>query len=215
MKKILIFTDSLGLPRPNPEVVDYNETWIFLLSQKYNIHQISVGGGELTILSAQIEYAKMFNPDFVIVQSGIVDCAPRALTKTESRILNKYKLSRNILKLILTNKTLNFLRKYRKAVYTDKIVFERHVLKFLNSFGLKLYWIGIIPATKEYEEMIPGISKKINEYNLLLKKHLKSNFIDMTDIEANCLMSDFIHLSKKGHEYIDKKISNVLDFQHA
>lgn len=215
MKKVLIFTDSLGLPRPNPEIVNYNETWIFLLSQKYHTHQISVGGGEITVLSAQIEYAKMFNPDFVIVQSGIVDCAPRALTKTESRILNKYSLSRTILKFILRPKTLNLLRKNRNAVYTEKTIFEKHIMKFLKAFDLKLFWIGIIPATNEYEKIVPGISAKINEYNLIIKKHLGTNYIDLYDIKTSHVMSDFIHLSKEGHQFVYEKIANVLELKNV
>src|SRR5688500_17972440 len=94
-KKILIITDSLGLPRAVPEVCSYEQTWPFLLNNAgYQIHQVSIGGATVSELYRQLEYHYLFLPDLVIVQSGIVDCAPRALGKFESLLLNKFIVTR-------------------------------------------------------------------------------------------------------------------------
>ncbi len=72
MKKMLIITDSLGLPRPKPEIVEYNDTWVKKISIYYDVWQYSSGGATISDLYSQIEYHKMFNPDIVLIQSGIL-----------------------------------------------------------------------------------------------------------------------------------------------
>ena len=39
--KILVLTDSLGLPRDIPEEVLYEDTWVSLLSENYTVLQSS------------------------------------------------------------------------------------------------------------------------------------------------------------------------------
>jgi hypothetical protein len=210
MKKILVITDSLGLPRPTPEIVKYNETWVYKLSEVYNVHQISIGGAIIEDLGSQINYAKMFEPDIVILQSGIVDCAPRAMTKNETRILNKFKFTRILLKKALKPKVLFFLRKHRNITYTHKKIFETQVVKFHKHFQSKLFWIEILPASIEFNQSIPGIETKIKEYNNIIQEIVKENLILVPDFKADYLMSDHHHLSKAGHVYIFNKIIDKL-----
>lgn len=209
MIKVLIITDSLGLPRPLPEVVEYEETWVNMLSKNYKVHQISYGGGTIGQLYSQIEYIKMFNPDLVIIQSGIVDCAPRAITKFESDFLNKFRITRFFLKIILKPKTINFLRKNRKCTYTNLFLFENYILKFKKLYGEKLYWIGIVPANEKYENLIPGITENVSKYNDVIKKQLQGNFISLADFTIQNIMSDHIHLSKQGHQLLFDKIIQI------
>lgn len=106
--KLLIFTDSLGLPREKPEIVEYNQTWVNLLKANFEILVFSFGGGTVDQMYSQIAYLKMFNPDFVIVQSGIVDCAPRALKQYELEIIKR---SRLLSKIFGNKRVVSFLRK--------------------------------------------------------------------------------------------------------
>lgn len=210
MIKVLVITDSLGLPRKTPEVVLYQETWVHQLSKQFALHQISIGGGVVEDLFTQVEYAKMFDPDIVIVQSGIVDCAPRALTKLESLSLNRFWLTRKILKGILKPGVLKFLRTKRNKKYTEENKFEKNVANFIEAFHEKLYWIEILPASNEYELLLPGIKKNVEKYNAVLKKQLKGNFIGLDDIKGEHIMSDNIHLSSNGHAYLFSKIKNLI-----
>ena len=210
MKKLLIITDSLGLPRQKPEVVAYDETWINELAKYYKVHQVSIGGGLISELYTQIEYIKMFEPDIVIVQAGIVDCAPRAMTKFESIFLNKFWLTRKFLKKVLTQKTLAFLRKKRNCTYTDIKMFEKYVNDFSSVFSGKLYWVEIIPASTGYETNVPGITNNVTAYNKIIQNHLKQNTISLEDIEAKHIMTDHIHFSKEGHAYLSNKIKTTL-----
>lgn len=211
MKKILVMTDSLALPRAKPEICKYEEIWPVLLRRNdFYVHQISIGGATIDELFRQVEYHFMSKPDIVIIQSGIVDSAPRALTKFENLIFNKYKLTRMILKKFLVPH-LNFLRNKRKITYTDLDKFEKYVLKFKKAFSATdFYWIAIIPPNIEYEMKVPGISKNVSDFNMILEKHLGKNLIKVVDVSKG-VMSDNIHLNAEGHENIFDSIIKKMD----
>jgi lysophospholipase L1-like esterase len=211
MKKMLIITDSLGLPRPKPEIVEYNDTWVKKISIYYDVWQYSSGGATIIDLYSQIEYYKMFNPDIVLIQSGIVDCAPRALTKFESQFLNHFTLSKKITSKMLTKRRLENMRKRRKCTYTSLENFEEVVKLFKNEFKNKLFWIGIMPASDNYETIVPGIKKNIELFNNVIKKNLFDNYLPVADFTNQYLMSDNIHLSKEGHSLLFERISSKLN----
>lgn len=205
-KKILIITDSSGHPRPEPEELKYEDTWVSKLKNDYNVNQLSIGGATISELRSQVYYLQMFNPDLVFIESGMVDCVPRALRKVESDFFNSFSLTRWFLKVLLKPKVIRLFRKYRGITYTPIDVFAWNVRNIKNLFGHKLYWIGIVPATKQKSLEIPGIGTNIEKYNEELKRQLGENFIDLSHFSADCLMSDHIHLSKKGHDMVYEEI---------
>lgn len=215
MKKILIFSDSSGLARPFPEVVKYEETWINKLSQTYKVHQIALGGATTKDLYAQMQYAKMFEPDIVIVQCGLADCAPRAMSKLENELINNFGFTRKIVKKIIGPKSLDFLRKKRNVTYIKKNIFEWYVKKFFENFKDKLYWIEIIKPLPEYENKIPGLTKNVEEYNQVLKKELLNHTIQLDDLQEIHLMSDFMHFTLEGQNFLLKKVINVINIHNA
>lgn len=202
--RVLLITDSLGLPRTSPEKVEYEGTWCFLLSERYDVNQFSYGGGTVEELLSQVSYFKMYSPDIVIVQSGIVDCAPRALTKCENHIWNKYKFTRAILRMC-SPWLIRMLRK-RGKTYTSIEAFRSSVRIFNKEFGDKLFWIGIVPSSADYEKKVPGITKNIVNYNKVLLEELGQNMIDLSNMPKDYIMSDFHHLNEKGHKYISERI---------
>jgi lysophospholipase L1-like esterase len=208
-KKILIVTDSLGLPRGVPEVCNYEQTWPCLLRDSgFQIHQVSIGGATVSELYRQLEYHYLFLPDIVIVQSGIVDCAPRALGQFESLFFNKFIVTRKLLKLILPRYNTQ-LRRQRNITYTPTVQFRSYVESIIRKFnGKDLFWIGIVPASDRYEKTVPGIDKNIKMYNELLKQSLGNYFLPLDEIPREGVMSDSIHLNASGHQYIFEKIKN-------
>ncbi|MGB4774081.1 MAG: hypothetical protein WBP45_02820 [Daejeonella sp.] len=212
-KKILFITDSLGLPRLQPETVLYEETYIYLCKKEfleYDFIDLCIGGGTITTLASQLLYYLAVNPDLVIVQSGIVDCAPRALGRREMALLNSNAIIGNISKVIL-KPFLPFLRKYRGQTSTTITAFETNIDKFLKIFNnIPVYWNLIVPATDKYEEQIPGIRKNIIQYNQIIQAKLGNNYIDNADVKDGMLMSDFHHLNKEGHANLFNKIGNII-----
>lgn len=204
--KLLLITDSLGYPRITPEIVNYDETWCHLLSKKkYDAYQFSFGGATVLLLLKQAKgYLKLYHPDIVIVQAGIVDCAPRALTKQENYLINKYWITRELMR-ICARKIIPVLRK-RNIAYTPLSQFEKSVLGFKKLFHDKLFWVGILPAGIDYEQKNPGITNRIYAYNQIVKDSIGTQFIDMSEIDQKYLMSDHHHLNIFGHRYVAEKV---------
>jgi len=206
IKKILVITDSLGLPRTKPQECKYEDTWPVLLKNKTDVqvHQVSIGGATVTELYEQLMgYHISFNPNVIIVQAGIVDCAPRAFTKFEISFLTKYKISAYLLKII-TRRYSSFLRRLRGITYTKPQVFKKIVERIsdLKKEGIEIYWIGIAPSNLEYEKKVPNITKNISIFNNIIENRFHKEFISIDNIPNTGIMSDHFHLNKVGNEYV-------------
>lgn len=204
MKKILIISDSLALPREKPEICIYEKTWPFLLREKFTLHQVSVGGATSTLLAEQVSYHKLFNPDITIIQSGIVDCTPRSLSRLEIDLITKFSLTRKYL-MPYVQKRKVAMRKRRNISYTTETEYKKNLEFIRSAFGHTLA-IGIVPAATGYENKVPGIKKKVNDYNHIQEIIFKENFVSLADMPATGVMSDFVHLNEEGHRYVYGKI---------
>ncbi len=212
-KRILILGDSLCLPRNQPEIVAFYQAWPHLLkkNEQFEIIQIAIGGGTIRNLYEQSFYYAAYEPDFVIIQSGIVDCAPRALGWLEKEIINRCHLLEFIFYHFFP---INSMRKYRKITYTKPTYFKSLIKQFADRFqNSQLIWIGIIPASNEYEKNVTGITKNIIYFNSIIKTEIESNygiFLNTDTIPNEGIMSDYHHLNSIGHEWIYKHISIIL-----
>lgn len=216
-KRILIVTDSLGLPREIPDKVNYENTYLYKLKSFFRqtfpeieIISVSIGGGSINELSKQIlGYYKATKPDLVIMQSGIVDCSPRMFKKSEIALLQiipiigkvTFKLARNF-------KTS--IRKFRRITYTSPKEFERIAIELKEVFGDRIYWLGILPAREKYELLVPGISKNIKQYNDLIQKNYLAQFINLNNFPLKGISSDHHHLNEYGHQLIAQQLKSLL-----
>lgn len=205
MKRVLILSDSLGLPRDNPEFCSYEETWPVLLKEHGNLlHQVSIGGATSGELLAQIFYHKVFKPDITIVQVGIVDCAPRFATKYELAILKKIPIVGKWLLKLMNKKSV---RAFRNITYVSPKKFECNISEILKRLNhSELYFLSILPASSDYEHTLPGINSNIDKYNLILKGLSGEKYIDLSAIPMNGIMSDGHHLNAIGHAFIINKL---------
>jgi hypothetical protein len=212
--KVIIITDSLGLPRSTPECVQFEDTYIEKLKDKYKdikFISLSLGGATLATLKEQyFNYFQPVNPDLVIVHAGIVDCAPRALKKWEAAVINSNFVSRKIYSLLFKRHTA-FIRKVRNLTYTPISQFEKMVKDFGYLLQDKVVWFTIIPARKVYEEQLPGITGNINNYNSTLKSVLGSRIVDLADMPDEGIMSDHHHINEIGHQHVYLKLTGIID----
>lgn len=198
-KKIIILTDSVALPRKlNQDFVRWEDTYIFKLKQHlndYEVINISIGGATIGDLRNQVNYYKILKPDIVILQCGIVDASPRAFGRIEMEVIKKLKLFR------LTKPFVSFLRKYRAHHYTDLTNFEKKLIDIKKELKTtSFYALGIIPSNSVYEEILPGVSKSIEEYNNILKQH--TIFISLDEMPKNGVLEDHHHINEVGQEFI-------------
>ena len=209
---ILFLTDSLSLPRNGKiEKVHYEDSFPFLLKKNFKQHNfifLGIGGATITDLYRQSIYYSDLNPDLVFLQCGIVDCAPRPFRRIETEIINKLKIR------FLFDPIKNILVKYRNYKFTSLHKFNILTNELNNIFKhSKVYSIGILPSSEEYERKLPGITKAINNYNSILESNLL--YIDVLDFPRDGFLSDFHHLNKIGHDYIYKKICSIIKKQNA
>lgn len=149
MKRILLLTDSLGLARDFPEKCEYEKTWPVLLANNgFLIQQVSIGGATSSDLAKQCHYYKSFNPDFVIVQVGIVDCAPRFMTRKEMNFIAVNTLLEKVVFKIMAR---NSIRNIRKVTYTKPLQFRKELEKIKEVFKRKhVFFIEILPAFADH-----------------------------------------------------------------
>lgn len=209
-KRILILGDSLTLPRAVPQTCKYDDTWPAMLRAGFHVHQVSIGGATIVDLYRQVEYHKEYNPDIVILQAGIVDCAPRALTKFERDLVRKFWGIRSIVKILL-KKYSRWFRRWRKISYTSPTQYSRYIQLIKNNFSdKKIIALGIMPVRKQYEYLLPGITDRVAVYNQILEREFGPWYIDCGLFSDQCLMEDHIHLTPYGHEQILAKITERL-----
>lgn len=211
-KKILVISDSLGLPRENPDgMVYYHETWPSLLKHNFEVVHLGIGGATIDMLVSQAGYYRFCNPDIVIVQSGIVDCAPRTMTKKEKEFWLNFPLINKIVYRIVY-KYPNFLRKLRTISLTPPKEYKNQLIKLKKIFPKNpVFALSILEAKKGYEQKLPGISKRINDYNLILHDIFGANFINLSELKEGGICSDFHHLNTKGHSYISNQLLEILN----
>ncbi len=212
---ILIVTDSLGFPRAEPELVRYEQTYIARLRAafpQYDIVHYGQGGATIDRLYANMSYySGTINPRFCFIQSGIVDCAPRALKEVELQILKRLPLiGAPTGRLIQRNAAK--IRRYRKLQYTPLDQFRACVTQFEQLFA-RTWWITIPSASAAYEATLPGIGVEIDRYNAVLRSR---NHIDCSDFEDADMMSDHHHLGVRGHRRLsDRIVSTIVDQESA
>tara|TARA_B110000093_G_scaffold32773_1_gene33533 strand:+ start:8829 stop:9467 length:639 start_codon:yes stop_codon:yes gene_type:complete len=206
--KILFLTDSLSLPRENNEFesVTFEQTYLHKLRMSYKddvIIDCAIGGARISELKSQCFYYKFFEPDIVFIQSGIVDCCPRAYSKLTAKVINKLGLRSKMKKVNF------FLRKYRNYTFTSKNKFRDTLIEIKNLFPKSTFYsIGIINGIEGYEQIVPGVKKNINEYNLILKQNTK--YIDISSVGIDDIMKDYHHLNILGHKKLFSLIKNEI-----
>lgn len=215
MKKILILADSLSLPRLHPEICEYEDTWPYLLKKDFQVHQVSIGGATISDLVRQMEYHKMVNPDFIIIQCGIVDCAPRALSLFELELVKRIWGLRSIL-LPFIKQNNKWMRKVRNITNTKPFLFKKELKKLLSlNPKTKVLGLGILPANSEYEQIVPGVSARVREYNSILSAVLIKNFISLDQLDRSGIMTDHIHLNKAGQLAVFNRLVPCLQLADA
>ncbi len=212
--KILIITDSLGCPRVYPEYLPSTQAWPIRLQEKYpnNVVYVSMPGLTTKRLYNEISnYLKAYEVDAVIIQVGIVDCAPRALTQNELKILSRIPIVNRVVRFFV-KKYRSKMVSFRKVTYTNVRDFRYYTHAITSCFNNKiLFFLPIAPPTKAYEEYNPGVSSNVSCYNSILSENAM-----LIDVYSGCdsnsiYMEDYHHLNKEGHNLIFNRVSDRIE----
>jgi hypothetical protein len=221
MKKIMILADSCGLPRSFPEEAKtaYEETYPYALRKHYpdvDFYQLCMGGMTAPELIGQaVAYFDTWNPDVIIVQVGIDDCRPEPVSNFTRIVLTEFeflhRLRSYVFRPVIMKKLIRLWSNYR----VPPAKFKRNIKKIRSVFPhAQIYWLEIFTsASGGYEEHRPGVLKRIDEYNGMIKKILKAGFVPIQN-ELNSVSgvnADHLHLNRIGHKKIFEILKDRLD----
>lgn len=176
----------------------YEATYVGLLKAEFpNCDFIHHGRGGATIVDLfkhSAYYHKTLRPDLVFMHSGVVDCAPRALTVIEQQVISRMLLlSRPLTALV--KKYSHVLRGARNMTYTSVETFAQYVGKF-EALYRAVYWIDILPASDAYEAKLKGIQRNCETYSTILRRR---RCLGTEHFQPSDIMTDFHHLNLSGH----------------
>lgn len=219
-RRILIVGDSTALPR---EEVNYCNTWVYLLKKEltnYTIENVSKWGETTNSLIGR-EKLEWYNPNIIILQLGICDCAPRLLTKLERKILS-YLPPKTVAVYVSIIKTIRKKSIDRATVDSDAFMenINRYISRAEKLNVEKIIIIGILNSGKKYQMKNPSIQNSIDIYNnILLECTNKSNIITFLEMNLpenevdEITIEDGFHYNDKGHKLIYEKIKGILKFE--
>jgi lysophospholipase L1-like esterase len=219
-KKVLIIADSLGMPRCTPEEITDDETWCYRLSDyyfdKYNFRFFRHRGLDTTALLHHLKasISAYQNPDIVILQVGVVDCYPRALSRRHLAFIKKLpNFLQNIIHKIVKKHYQYFVsRRDNRYVIPDD--FASNLKVIYNKYkSTSLYVLPIAPACRKYINRNSKIENSIDLYNKCLidifEEKLLKNVYKCSDIN-DIFLSDGHHLNAKGHDLIFHHLVSIL-----
>ena len=216
INKILIVTDSIANPRSFPEdyAVNLEETYPYLLREYYEeavFWQLSFGNILTSELIDQaIGYLSNWEPDYIIIHSGINDCRPESISNKEKNIIKKLSgpFFSRIQSLIYNPKLI----KYRTIYRATPKEYSRALTKFKNIFSKSKFVCIEISADIDYENKRPGVIKRITEFNKIIRELFNERAVSMQEkLELNNAFNpDCIHINKVGHKLIFDEIVNVI-----
>jgi len=214
-QRVVVVSDSLSMPRPDELIaLQFEETYPYLLTKELNneYEVINRGKRSNTIIDQCIDQniyddILFFFPKFVVVQLGIVDCAPRLFSKRFGKyIIGQFSRHRLFL-------TKHFLI---QDVPINKFSnLYDYLLSTIIEFGSIPITVNISRTSSHNESRSYNFQQHIENYNRIIletaNRH-KAIHIDMYFESENneILFPDGIHYNHLGSEIVANKIASEI-----
>ena len=220
MKRVLCIGDSLGLPRTE---MAYENTWYSILTKRLpNFEYIPRFQRAMTtnflVKDNSADYLENFKPNILIMQIGIVDCAPRYLPESSIvvKIINRLPVGLNNLFWKFWKKTKKRTPKYANVLPPN---FRKNLFDFFtrcNKTGVeKVVVIKIAMPGTQMVNRNSEIINQVNHYNSIYHS-LAEEFELITLIDPlasgkdDSFIEDGYHLSGRGAQLITRDLIQVL-----
>jgi hypothetical protein len=187
---IRVYGDSLGMPREF-DAIPFYCTYTEILKQKLELirsgkqiclYNRSNGGWSIKSLWAHYQsdstYFRPGKGDVLIIQCGIVDCAPRPVPSFLRRIISLLPKRINYaVAELLHNYRPNILRSGFSWRHCMPQEFKSILIKWLTTAKEdfdRVYVVNIAPTNEAIEAHSPGLTSSIKLFNKLIFKSIKS-----------------------------------------
>jgi acyl-CoA thioesterase-1 len=218
MKKVLVLTDSLGLPRVKPERIADDECWVYRLQDTFShvlkFRTICTPGMDTRqLLVASRDYHQAIKPDLVVLQVGIVDCYPRALKRGEVSVVKRLPKALSVILHRQIKQHYSYLIKRRRIQYVGAAEFKANLLGVRDMFpDAQFCIVPIAPPCSDYKARNPLIESAVTSYNKILIDLFAAEVLGHCYAEGGgrLFMSDNHHLNAAGHAQVYNGVSQVL-----
>ena len=228
--KILCVGDSTALPGRSNK---YEDTWLFKLKKKYqdwdfitffkrgittNVLSEMGGGEENYDNPTGADCLEHYLPDKVIIQLGIVDCAPRLIK--ENKLI--WKIIRRLGDKAV-NRYIKYLKNFErddKNVIVSKEKFYENILNYLKRCEkLNIQHVILIEILEPSNEISQKNKKLIDNakaYNKVIYE-IKEKFVFLEvlspfhSLDTSDFYEDGYHPNPKGNKIISEKLINSID----
>lgn len=223
-----IITDSLSLGRIDYDknnmenyTIFHYETWPNLL--KFDNVYVNAERKRISefLISKECQYEciDLINPDVIIVQIGVVDCAPRIFSKRENQIINNPLFPKFIRDRLIKYRSKNRAKLIKnqplKRVYVKGDSFAFNLNQFINQNQKTK--IILIPILYDAKNLDTTFTKNCVIYNNLIYDLCKTSIncftldVDSMTEDSTYFCKDGYHLSKKGHQEISNRLHKTIN----
>lgn len=191
----------------------------------------SQGGARIKELyqnfSRDLSYIADEKDKILIIQSGIVDCAPRPIPLGLRKLIGKLpvRIRSKISEFLHQNRS--WLQRIFRFRFTSAVQFRQVLKKWLAVAGpmfKKIYVVNIFPTTKETDQHSPGLCESIEMFNKILLEEVERSgvkhavlvdvfkyiAISKEPVERFVSSRDGHHLTCDGHKLIKRLIAGHL-----
>jgi len=220
-----VYGDSLGMPRAF-EGIRYRETYAELLKAaleerawRVDLYNRSKGNVDVGELRTMVEYDRRYfgRPrEIVVIQCGIVDCAPRPISGRTRRLVGRLPepLRQRVITFLHSNRArlLNSGFQWRVTEPDPFRLTYRELLLAASSGTGHVYSVNVAPTTPEMEEHSPGLSGSIQRYNTIIADEVRraGASVQLIDVHSAILEEDgglqrYVnakdghHITREGH----------------
>ena len=219
MKRVVLIGDSLGMPR---EGLKREETYPYLIKSELtdfdivSIHARANDSGRQSTKQSLRESIDLLQPDVIVIQLGIVDCAPRLFTRMETHFVRYLLGVRTFIRKFMS-KRRHFFTKLLPKTYVKKADFEKNILKIVErgrEYDASVLVVNIANTSERNKERSYGFEKNILAYNNILQEIVNDNKLTLIDMYSmNCkeiMLEDGIHYNQYGSQVLAGKIVSYL-----
>ena len=226
---IYVYGDSLSLPRAQ-DGVRYYETYPELLrdaiqarltNARIALYNRSQGGGFITSLMSSFENdGAYFGTDGVgilVIQCGIVDCAPRPVPTNVRQVIAKLPMPfRWAISKFLHHMRPYMLRAGMKWQLSTAEAYQQILLEWLRRAAPRfntIYVVNIAPTIEAIESHSPGLTASIDAFNAVIDRTVRQAALNVKLIDVHAALSDGgrdlkllinindgHHITRLGHE---------------
>lgn len=224
MKRILIITDSLGLPVGNQ--ADMNDIWTTRIIEKfrkeYQVLFFPKRGrttSDILIEGWANDLLVYPKADIVVLQVGIVDCCRRVLPRILNFALQIIPLIGIPIQKILSHNHYRLTRTYNYK-YVKEERFKQNIENIVNTLRksnplCKIAFIVISPPGQTLLIKTYNIHEDINIYNSIIWECSDKMDFDVInpypELNNDMIMEDGHHLTYYGHETVYNHVCSWIE----